>query len=1017
MNEGFELLVSELLKSTGSTVKTVEAWLGLEDDDGATVLTSIPLSGPVYKHLARLMQQAWGETEYSLQNPIKMDNPDIVSLDSLIVSVRATGWLYTWMEMDDKVIAEICRVDDSLAANLLLKHVSHLSILQTQCQGQVQLLRKSASHLEPLHRIPHYQRAQNQVVQWDKEWEQHMTRLETILGCLYVSSQPNARRNIRRSLGRLWQDFLKSASGASASNRMENTKAAGISLSLKVLNRILQGMPTSLQDTTVCLNLLTRYLLPMHAPNSLVLWRDQTPILELYHEPLVQCISCIVQRGPMSWIDDVIVGVCSFLNHESAPTAKQVLLLHELETYVSLWVLTADKSFEPSAGAPQWYEGVLRSLRRCMLLDNSRISERALQYFQDSKFVDHLVTTNIAITINLLVPGLVSKPASWNPTVRKRTWHVLNLLRAADSTRFDSVACKHIPRSHEVARHSERPEIKASLPKRVDTSLQAGMGSWRPPSSSTKRGKILQPPSTIAGIAPWASAKPSAPPSTVTGVAPWASQPPATIIRVAPWVTETKSQSISHPKSVEAHASQSTTSSEGNRESNTVDRFMTSIKPPSDAADGTSLWSKSQLEETPTLLPNLKFHDLVFGHDLGSGAFSVVRYARHIDREKTRSFWPEYAVKIISTEKIRELNYEASVQREIAVLSVLSHPGIARLVSTFRFQDGAYMVLEYASRGDLHTLIRESGSLDLESTRFVIGEVAATLSCIHDKDFVYGDLKPENIVITESGHVKLTDFGGCRPVSKVSSELVGSVSKGLLKNLRDGGHSSKRSTTDNSTEVAIEHSDAEDEAEQDLRVEGTTAYLSPEVVMGSFPTKAADSWSLGCVLYQCLAGRPPLMDVDDGATRRRIVTFAVEPLESDADSLFSQPSAANIEEQARGLIRLLLSRDAESRPTMEDVASHEFFNGVDIFQLHRSTAPRLDAGTVTPAPDATWTRRQLSSIWAPQPAAYKIDIVRNQQVSVSYTDPIPEGEEAGGTFMAVAATSLPHVPRQEKVSG
>lgn len=134
------------------------------------------------------------------------------------------------------------------------------------------------------------------------------------------------------------------------------------------------------------------------------------------------------------------------------------------------------------------------------------------------------------------------------------------------------------------------------------------------------------------------------------------------------------------------------------------------------------------MAESPTLLPNLKFHDLVFGHELGSGAFGSVKYARLIDKTKSRSYWPEYAVKIVSTNKIYEMGYEISIQREIAVLHLLSHPGIARLVSSFRFNDGAHLVLEYASRGDLHSLLLKHGSLDVESTRFVIGEIVATLS-------------------------------------------------------------------------------------------------------------------------------------------------------------------------------------------------------------------------------------------------------------------------------------------------
>ena len=89
-------------------------------------------------------------------------------------------------------------------------------------------------------------------------------------------------------------------------------------------------------------------------------------------------------------------------------------------------------------------------------------------------------------------------------------------------------------------------------------------------------------------------------------------------------------------------------------------------------------------------------------------------------QNKSQSAWPEYAVKMIAADKIEALQYRSSVIREMAVLQLLTHPGIARLISAFRYKDAAYLVLEYASRGDLHTYLIGYGKIEHKYCRYVI---------------------------------------------------------------------------------------------------------------------------------------------------------------------------------------------------------------------------------------------------------------------------------------------------------
>jgi serine/threonine protein kinase len=307
-------------------------------------------------------------------------------------------------------------------------------------------------------------------------------------------------------------------------------------------------------------------------------------------------------------------------------------------------------------------------------------------------------------------------------------------------------------------------------------------------------------------------------------------------------------------------------------------------------------------------------------------------------------------------------------------------------------------------------------------------------SCsIHELGFLYGDLKPENIVITEPGHIKLTDFGGCRPVTDGAKRLIASVSKDILKNLRDGDWKfpvvSSNSIGDGFDSIDVGDGSKEEIMKRtiddkhdeiglaDNRIEGTTAYLPPEVVLGSFPTAAADAWALGCVTYQCLTGRPPLLEADDETTRIRIVSFNVDRVQNlgTLDQLFDDKHAVGITVEARDMIKALLDRDPSKRPSMNQLAEHGFFT-CNVFDLYSRPAYPLDVGVVAPSPNAQWARRQFSSIWAPQPEAYNVTMSIGSATSGSWSGltidaPIPEGKEASGFFSASGK-----LPSTEKTS-
>ena len=268
--------------------------------------------------------------------------------------------------------------------------------------------------------------------------------------------------------------------------------------------------------------------------------------------------------------------------------------------------------------------------------------------------------------------------------------------------------------------------------------------------------------------------------------------------------------------------------------------------------------------------------------------------------------------------------------------------------------------------------------------RFVIGEVVAALSSIHDAGFVFGDLKPENILITESGHVKVADFGACRPVSEAAMKSL-NRSRDALRTLRDGDWRVAAGLPPNPVYTLPGpkdgDSDGDGEAvdinreEGESRAEGTAAYMSPEVARGDKPGLGADAWALGCVTFLCLAGRPPIFAETDEVIMARVVRFSsgTEGTSSAGEGSDHPALPPAVSEPPRLLVRALMEPNLSMRLGVEHAAKHEFLvhGGVDVFSLYRQKPVELAQGAVAPTPNAAWSRRQNSMIWAPMPQEYR----------------------------------------------
>jgi serine/threonine protein kinase len=173
------------------------------------------------------------------------------------------------------------------------------------------------------------------------------------------------------------------------------------------------------------------------------------------------------------------------------------------------------------------------------------------------------------------------------------------------------------------------------------------------------------------------------------------------------------------------------------------------------------------------------------------------------------------ALKVLRPELLASLTAKRFL-REISVLQQLDHPLIARLMDYGEAEWLVYYVMEFAEGPTLREWLDRNGQAPLAITLDRAAQILEAVDHAHGRGIVHRDIKPENIVLAQGGAM-LLDFGIARAVA-VSEE--------------------QRVTRSGFTV-------------------GTSSYMSPEQALGQDVDHRADLYSLGCVLFECLAGRPP----------------------------------------------------------------------------------------------------------------------------------------------------------------
>ena len=218
---------------------------------------------------------------------------------------------------------------------------------------------------------------------------------------------------------------------------------------------------------------------------------------------------------------------------------------------------------------------------------------------------------------------------------------------------------------------------------------------------------------------------------------------------------------------------------------------------------------------------------------------------------------------------------------EKSILSQFTHPFLVRLYCSFQNHEKLYMGLEYLHGGELFQHLKEAKRFPENLARFYAAEVILAIDFLHSKDIIYRDIKPENILVDENGHLKLTDFG----LSKTGITSAGGKTAGVK------------------TRTFC----------------GTPDYLAPEIIKGVSHGKAVDWWGVGVLLFEMMTGQPPFT----GSNHKELYQHII----SD-DVIFPE----HIGSAGRSLIRGLLTKEPEKRlgtKGTQEIKSHEFFDGID----------------------------------------------------------------------------------------
>ncbi|KAI7973302.1 hypothetical protein EIK77_000650 [Talaromyces pinophilus] len=342
---------------------------------------------------------------------------------------------------------------------------------------------------------------------------------------------------------------------------------------------------------------------------------------------------------------------------------------------------------------------------------------------------------------------------------------------------------------------------------------------------------------------------------------------------------------------------------------------------------------RANLRKRRTRLRHGDFHILT---QVGQGGYGQVYLAQKKDTREV------CALKIMSKKLLFKLDEIRHILTERDILTAAKSDWLVKLLYAFQDDQQIYLAMEYVPGGDFRTLLNNTGVLHNRHARFYIAEMFSCVDALHNLGYIHRDLKPENFLIDGTGHVKLTDFGlaaGMLNPGKIESmriklEEVGNTSVPFGRPMEQRTAAERREGYRSLREREVNYANS---------IVGSPDYMAPEVLKGEDYDFTVDYWSLGCMLFEALAGYPPFAGATVDETWQNLKRWQKvlrKPQYEDPNYFLSRRTWDLI-------TRLVAAKDTRFK-NIQQIHDHEYFAEVDFNKLRERMAPfvpELDSET------------------------------------------------------------------------